>query len=142
MGDRTWVRITFAKSDEKTVLDAFGWPTGNTDCLDLQEERGVAIACLDEINWGGIEEMRALAKKGVTFTAHAGAGGSYGESLSVGHRGEFIEVSACEGDPVCLVRDIGKADAEGMMHIRTYLRLARKANREIERTREKHREAA
>ena len=36
----------------------------------------------------------------------------------------------------------GKADPEGMEHIRTYIRLARKANREMERIQARHKEAA
>jgi len=142
MGDRTWVRITYAEQSEPAVMEAFNWQPSQVQFLDIREEHGIATANLDQLNWGGIDEMRALAKKGVTFLAHSGAGGSYGEALSAGCRGGFVEVSAHEGDPVCLVRDDGKADPEGMQHIRTYQRLSRKANRELQRIRATHKEAA
>ena len=142
MGDRTWVNITYAKADEKAVLEAFGWSKDARRSLNTEEHDGIATAYFYEVNWGGLNEMMDLAKKGVTFTAHAGAGGSYGESLNVGYRGEFMEASAHEGEPACLVRENGKADREGMEHIRTYIRLARKANREMERIQVRHKEAA
>ena len=142
MGDRTWVGITYAKTDEKAVLEAFNWPADQYECLNLQEEHGVVTANLDEVNWGGISEMQALAKKGITFVAHAGAGGSYGESLNVGYRGEFVDVSAYEGYPTCVIKDNGRPDPKTMKHIRMFLRLMKKANRELERIQATNQKAA
>lgn len=142
MGDRTWVRITYAKQSELAVMEAFGWSEDDYRNLNIEEEHCVVNACIDEVNWGGYNEMMDLAKKGVTFLAHSGAGGSYGESMNVGYKGEFVDVQSSEGEPVCTVDGRGKPNTVAMKHIRSYMRLAKKAEREFDRIRTTHREAA
>jgi len=142
MGDRTWVSIIYAKPSEPAIMEAFGWSKDDQQYLNIEESDGIATASLDEVNWGGYNEMMDLAKKGITFVAHAGAGGTYGESLNIGYRGEFIAVSAYEGYPVCVIGDNGRPDPKGMEHIRMFLRLQKKANRELERISDKNKEAA
>ena len=98
MGDRCWLRVDFRKVDEERVVAMLGEFEGVEEDAD-----GVMTGEGNEYNYGANSELEELARAGIPFISHNGAGGDYGD----GH------TAACGGD-----RDYLDADHDGHATVR------------------------
>ena len=137
MGDRTWVCITVALKDEATLLEVMRFKPEEKEHLNPEERDGLLTVTFDEINWGGYDELRQLAKRKISFMAHNGSGSSYGEGLSVGYRGKLVEVECLEAEPACIIGPNLKPNAVALKNIKRYYSLVKKVEAEFERVKQK-----
>jgi len=102
MGDRCYLEIEFSRNDlprfneilKDKLWDGVFWDEENGDELKV-------VAVVYEANYGWYDEIRALARAGLTFTVYHGAGGAYGPCVYACYKGDLVGCSAdCDGNPV------------------------------------------
>lgn len=126
MGDRCYVRLTVREVDRLTVDDVFGDGA-------FEEETPIAHGCIElihsEMNYGGYSHLEHLAARGVPFTAFNGAGGDYGEGLTVSTGDGRIYCADChDGGPVVSLDVFGEVPAERMKSARQFCWMQAKAD--------------
>lgn len=138
MGDRSWVCITVAVKDQEALFKAFNFDLADKDHLSHEEENGLLTVTFDEMSWGGYDNMKELAKEKVNFMAQNGAGGSYGEGLTVCHRGKLVEVPCLDAEPACFINRNGSPRSGSIGIIRRYYSLAKKVQAEFDQVKREH----
>lgn len=102
MRDRCWLEMRFPRKDlprfneilKDKLWEGVFWDEENGD------EREV-FAVVHEANYGWYDEIRALARAGLTFAASHGAGGEYGPCVYACYKGKLVGCSAdWDGNPV------------------------------------------
>lgn len=88
MGDRCWLQFSCRKSDLKKVTEQFGGvsihpgdPEEHPFSEIIDDEKTWLTGEIDEINYGGIDDLEKLAEAEIPFTGSSGAGGGYGPAV-------------------------------------------------------------
>ena len=111
MGDRCYVSVTLRKRD----LDRFGAATGWFDYWSLEGDDGDVVSVdMDEVNYGGDDDLDTAASLGIRFYGHHGAGCAYGPEWFLGDGTRRIAIPT-DADGYAMVRydpETGKPDDE------------------------------
>lgn len=122
MGDRCYISVTVKTED----LERFGKATGWGGCWEEQDrEEGEEFTnvTLDDVNYGGDDELSQAAAEGIPFLGHHGPGDCYGGCLfACDGKGEYWQTD-CDSDGYPTVRydvDSGKAEAHDVRHVKRF----------------------
>jgi hypothetical protein len=130
MGDRCSLSVTFAAHDADKVATAFGFSGDELQCSIEDTKSPVWDLSIDEINYGGTDELDSLASSGVWFKAYHGAGCDYAPELVVGYKGRTYYVTTDTSDNILCVVDeeLGRPRARTLNCIRKFLRIIKIVN--------------
>lgn len=127
MGDRCNLQLTFAAHDADKVAGSFGFSGANDAafrCGIDNTKSPVWELTIEEINYGGTDELEDLVSSGVWFTAWHGAGCEYSPERVVGYRGRTYYVATDTNDNILCVVDegLGRPRAAALHNIRKFMR--------------------
>lgn len=137
MGDRCNLWIMFAAHDADMVAKVFDFNSKDGEdfrsCI-ADTELPIWDMNMDEVNWGGTNELEKLASMGVWFIAGHGDGCDYGAERVVGYKRKISFVQCDRSDRiVCAVNDrTGKPEAASLKFIKTYLKRYKLVNDHFE----------
>jgi hypothetical protein len=96
MGDRCYLEMTIAHVD----LPALKMIVGDVNLYDDEKEKEIASVVEDEVNYGWVDELSKLAKKGIAFYGWHGEGNDYGSSSFCGLGGRTFWMDTSHGEDV------------------------------------------
>jgi len=127
MSDTCWLEMTFRRRDlpklnatlEHRMCDGTFWNEEDSDEKEI-------IASIYEADYGWYDEIHALAKAGVTFTASSGPGSNYGPSIYACYKGKLIECNTDINEtPVAQVTEKG-LNEDALNNCMEYFKVLRK----------------
>ena len=134
MSDRTRLTVSYAERDRA----AFETEFGVCDEEDISDA-GVVEATYDGVNYGGYNELVALAARGIPFFGHYDAGCEYPSAYVTGYRRKYDEAVGGIGVwTLCLDFDLDTGKVSGLADARKFRRHWRGAIAAVTRRVEKH----
>lgn len=118
MSDRTRLTVTYAECDREAFEAEFGV------CEEEDTfEPGIVEAAYDGVNYGGYNELVALAARGIPFYGHHDEGCEYSGTYVAGHRRKYDEqVDGVANRTVCVDFDLGTGKVSGLAEARKFRR--------------------
>ena len=135
MSDTCYLHITFPRKDlpkfnevlKDELYDGVFWDE------DIGDEYQVD-AIIYEANYGWYDQIQALARAGLTFSAYHAAGSEYGPCVYACYKGELVMCSAdWDGNPVVPIPPSGGVPIDDYLHCRRYWELVSKIEAETKR---------
>lgn len=124
MSDSCWVQV-YVREDQ---LETFCQASGLCYVTEATIEDGVGVFDLEEVNYGGLNELDNAARAGVVFAGSHGAGDEYGPMRFAGVGGKYEE--HCEGYDCTLilyVRENGTIPAANLKALKKFVAFYKEA---------------
>lgn len=135
MSDRTRLTVSYAERDRA----AFETEFGVCDEEDISDA-GVVEATYDGVNYGGYNELAALAARGIPFYGHHDDGCEYSGAYVTGYRRKYDEaVDGVADRTVCVDFDLDTGRVSGLAGVRRFRRHWRGAIDAVVKRAEKNR---
>ena len=126
--------VTVRTKDLGAFEEATGWD-GYLNADDAEEGEQFVQINIDEVNYGGDDELEAAAKAGIPFYGYHSAGGCYGAMLFAALGGKTLWQD-CDSDGYPTVRfdlDTGGSERADMCGLKKFVEFYKAAKAAVER---------
>ena len=105
MGDRCYLWTICKKTDQERVdKELSGGYGANEEDAVVGDDTVICLA-YEEVNYGGCEELEALAKEGIVFVGHHSEGSVYPAEEFCSVNGLLMEIVTIDGTPCAVLDD-------------------------------------